>query len=158
MGTFAGGAFCLHNEVDPNAMKYQYFRLDKWDMMQSPMSLETRLLGEGQDTKAAAGLLFAFDPVTRLYWTFHVNENGEYQVWQRETNQLTTILTGRSNQIITGQYNRLGLVHHRLKTYLFINDHHVKTIEHTTALRGDCGIIAMGNGQFYFDNFQFFRS
>lgn len=155
-GNFFRGSFQLTNLVDPTAVKYQYFQIDGENMANHPISLEVKLESKRLEPKAAVGLIFSYDRLTRQYLTFHINEDAEYQVWQKGDNQYLPLFSGRSNLISPNQYNRLAVLSNAQNIYLFINDSHVKTINLATKPSGDCGILAIGQGNFFFDNFQIF--
>ncbi len=152
------GVFQLTNTGDAQAVKYHYLNLDNKEMSQFPISLEVKI-----DTpsdiypKPACGLIYCFGRDSRRYYTFHINNDKEFFFWRKDTGSYITVYSGRSGLIQPGEFNRLALIKERGTIYSFINDEYVKSVKDDQLENGDSGLIALGKGNFYFDNLAIYR-
>lgn len=157
-GKIGNGYYQLENCVDEIAVRYHYLSLNGLDMTLLPTTVEVKINTAGDSPGATCGLIFCFNHETRYYYAFIVGNDGEYKLWLRGEGGYKTIISGRSNLLTPGRFNKIGVIKSGHLIYLFINDNYLRRVEDTTLSSGDSGIIALGKGQFLFDNLTFYNS
>ncbi|MEL6393291.1 MAG: hypothetical protein AAFR97_11110, partial [Bacteroidota bacterium] len=109
-GKLGGGVYQLVNDKDEYAVKYHYLNIDDRDMSQSPMSLDVQLDANHHHPGQSAGLIFCFDELTRHYYSYSINNDKEYKLWVKLDNAYRPIISGRSNLIHRGEFNKLAVI------------------------------------------------
>lgn len=156
-GKVGNGYYQLENRVDETAVRYHYLSLNGLDMNLLPTTVEVKINAAGDFPGATCGLIFCFNHETRYYYAFIVGNDGEYKLWLRGEGGYKTIISGRSNLLTPGRFNKIGIIKSGHLIYLFINDNYLRRVEDMTLSSGDSGIIALGKGQFLFDNLTFYK-
>jgi hypothetical protein len=107
--------------------------------------------GTFEDKDSGAGVLYRFDPEGKTYLAFVLTKDG-YQILKRDESGLQTVSQGAHSYHdgATLEVNTLdsGKVEFR------IDDKVVGSIDGTGFEGNHAGMIAIGRGEFYFDNFQ----
>ncbi|MEM1339880.1 MAG: toll/interleukin-1 receptor domain-containing protein [Bacteroidota bacterium] len=155
-GEKGDGVFVLRNGIDENEVKYHHIRYDGALMSNYATSVEIQLKGNATP-KSSGGLLFCFNERLRTYYSFTVNNTGQCRLWLRSTEGFTPILSERSKLIRQDDFNTLGCIVDNASIHLFINDQLFKVVQEDSPGDGDAGIIAMGRGEFVFDNLSFYE-
>lgn len=156
-GKVVNGYYQLENRVDDIAVRYHYLSLNGLDMSHLPATIEVKINTVGDYPGPTCGLIFCFNHETRYYYAFIVGNDGEYKLWLKGEGGYKTIISGRSNLLTPGRFNKIGVIKSGQLIYLFINDNYLRRVEDMTLSGGDSGIIALGKGQFLFDNLTFYK-
>jgi hypothetical protein len=149
----AEGSYRLHNSTDSTAVKYIYVKPREQDISNAPVSVEVKSNVSGKVVFTGAGLIYRFDTQSRFYYAFTLTEGERMAFYKRSAGGFKVLYSGRSNIIDSNHLNKVGLVGDGSLFYLYINDTLVKTIKDAELERGSTGIIAMGRGEFLYDNF-----
>lgn len=148
----AEGIFQLKNTVSADAVKYHYFSVNDHEMSLLPVAVEVKVEPRHTHPQPAAGLIFCFDRDSRRYYAFCVGNDRSYYVWRKDDKAYTPLFSGRNSLLQPDAYNKTAIIRDGASIYLFINDEHIKTVQDSQLTNGDTGIVAMGMGNFYFDN------
>jgi TIR domain len=151
--TIAEGLYRLNNLTDSTAVKYIYVGLHERDVSNAPVSVEVKSNVSGNMLFTGAGLIYRFDTQSRFYYAFTLTEGERMAFYKRSSGGYKVLYSGRSNLIESNHLNKVGLIGDGSLFYLYINDTLVKTIKDAELETGMTGIIAMGSGEFFFDNF-----
>ena len=152
-GEVSNGFYRLSNASDPTGVHFIYLRVvnddtGPIDLSDSPVSVEVRTANE-ESPMSCAGLIYRFDGSD--YIAFAVRHDG-YSVWRRDANGVSKLVGESSPVIRTEGFNKLGIVGRGPKLDLYINDVRIRSVSDTGLSKGDPGIVAIGMGQFDFDN------
>jgi len=157
-GKMTNGYYQLENRADELAVRYHYLNLNGLDMSLLPTTIEVKINADAVHPAPSCGLIFCFNPTSRYYYAFIVGNDGEYKLWLKGEGGYTTLIAGRSNLILPHRFNKMGIIKSKQHIYLFINDNYLRRVEDQTLAGGDSGIIAVGKGQFLFDNLTFYKA
>ncbi len=157
-GKMTNGCYQLENRADELAVRYHFLNLNGLDMSLLPTTIEVKINADDHYPEPSCGLICCFHPTTKYYYAFIVSNNGEYKLWLKGEGGYTTLIAGRSNLIRPNSFNKMGFIRSQQHIYLFINDSYLRRVEDRTLASGDSGIIAVGKGQFQFDNLTFYKA
>ncbi|HEX8179478.1 MAG TPA: TIR domain-containing protein [Pyrinomonadaceae bacterium] len=152
LSTITGGAYMLINSVDPKAVRYKYLRINDEDMSEAPVSVEVKVKLSKKDFLSGAGLIYRFDRESKNYYVFMLSGENKFAFYLRSNGVYTPLYSGRSNVIQPDQFNKIAINSSGTSFDLYINDSFIKAIKDSGLMKGDVGIIAMGKGEFSFDN------
>lgn len=150
--TMTGGVYVLRNNKDPAAVRYKYLRVNESDMSGLPVSVEVKADLTDGAFYSGAGILYRFGRDTKFYYAFTISSGDRYVFYKRNEGGYVPLYSARSGAIRGGEFNKLALASSGALFNLFINDTFVKTIKDVEFGGGDVGIIAIGAGEFLFDN------
>lgn len=157
-GKMTNGCYQLENRANELAVRYHYLNLNGLDMSLLPTTIEVKINADPLKPGPSCGLIFCFNPTTKYYYAFIVGNDGEYKLWLKGEGGYTTLIAGRSHLIQANRFNKMGFIRSQQHIYLFINDSYLRRVEDQTLASGDSGIIAVGKGQFLFDNLTFYKA
>jgi len=147
------GEYVVANHDDKDAVRYVQLGLSEGDkpLDLSVSSVDVDVDGTFEDNDSGAGVLYRFDPEGKTYLAFVLTKDG-YQILKRDESGLQTVSQGAHSYHdgATLEVNTLdsGEVEFR------IDDKVVGSIDGTGFEGNHAGMIAIGRGEFYFDNFQ----
>lgn len=150
--TVSGGVYVLRNNNGPTAVRYKYLRVNELDMSELPISVEVRADLTSRNFYSGAGIVYRFDRDRKFYYAFTISGGDKFVFYKRNEGGYVPLYSGRSNVIQSNQFNKLAIASNGALFNLFINDSFVKAIKDQELVSGDVGIIAIGEGNFFFDN------
>ena len=153
----AAGLYTLENKADAKAVKYHYLKIDDREMAPLPVAVEVKVASAQQYPSPSGGLIFCFDRSTAYYYAFIVSNDRQFTLWRKSARGYRTLISGRSAKVVPHEFNRLGIIRSKREIYLFINDQFERKVKESEYQTGDSGIIAVGQGQFVFDNLAFYE-
>jgi hypothetical protein len=156
--TITGGLYKLLNSKDVNAVRYIHLRVDDKDMSNAPVSVEVKADINKEGPASGAGLIYRFDRESKNYYAFLLSGENRFTFYRRQSGIYTPLYSARSAVIQPNQFNKLAITSGRNSFNLYINYSFVKTIKDSELAGGDLGIIAVGIGEFSFDNLAVFES
>lgn len=147
------GEYVVENHDDKDAVRYVHLGLSEGDkpLDLSVSSVDVDVDGTFEDKDSGAGVLYRFDPDSKTYLAFVLTKDG-YQILKRDESGLQTVSQGTHsyNDGATLEVNTLDSG----KLEFRIDDEVVDSIDGTGFDGNHTGMIAIGRGEFYFDNFQ----
>jgi hypothetical protein len=150
--TISDGVYKLTNKTEVTAVKYKYLRIDNNDMAEYPVSVEIKTDLAMGTFLSGGGLIYRYDRESKDYYVFSLSKGDKFSFYIRQGGVYTPLYSGRSEYIQPDKFNKLAIFSKEFTFSLFINDHLVKTIRDSAFSTGDIGIVAMGMGEFFFDN------
>jgi hypothetical protein len=121
-------------------------------MSEAPVSVEVKVKLSKKDFLSGAGLIYRFDRESKNYYVFMLSGENKFAFYLRSNGVYTPLYSGRSNVIQPDQFNKIAINSSGTSFDLYINDSFIKAIKDSGLMKGDVGIIAMGKGEFSFDN------
>jgi hypothetical protein len=157
-GGIAAGKYYLTNATDAAAINYIWQQL-KVDASNLPVTADISFADSKTNASfSAAGLLYRFDPRSKYYYAFCIDQDGLYTFYRRDDNGLNTVSSGRSQRIDGQIETRLGIIGVGGELRLYINNSLVKVVQDEALKSGLAGVIALGIGEFRFDNFTVYKA
>ena len=150
--TITGGVYILRNNSDPTAVRYKHLRVNELDMSELPVSVEVKAELASRTFYSGAGIVYRFDRDRKFYYAFTISGGDKFVFYKRNEGGYVPLYSGRSNVIQSSQFNKLAIASSGAFFNLFINDSFVKAIKDQELEKGDVGIIAISEGDFFFDN------
>lgn len=150
------GTYKLTNITDENAVKYHFFQVNKQVMPYFATSVEVKMV-DTVGSNACCGLQFCYDEATKCYYSFCINNNGQYNLWLKKQDGYKPIISERSEFIIRSEFNKIAFIKLNDNIYLYINNQFVKKVTESSLEKGHTGIIAFSTGTFLFDNLSLFK-
>jgi hypothetical protein len=164
-GSIREGVYRLTNTQDTNAVRYGYVGLgtaegvlhdlsDTWAFVD--VSIGDRYTG----SFTGAGLMFRFDRSRRFYTALVVSRQvkdseirSRLYFVNRDDRGFGLTPLGAPPGLDASRNVTLGLMGRRDVLDLFVNERFFQSLPAPAGLRGDPGLLALGTGQFAFDNF-----
>ncbi|MEZ4629702.1 MAG: hypothetical protein R2880_03125 [Deinococcales bacterium] len=144
------GKYVYSNQTVDTSVRYLYFGISEG---KAAVSLDVDVNSEADLN--GAGLLFRFyeDDTKREYFAFAITGQNGYAVYAKEVDGgLEAIISGTSSAVKSTS-NRLMVVDDGYKAELYINGRFVVSIEDANSSGHRYGLMALGMGEFQFDNF-----
>lgn len=151
--TITEGVYKLTNVTNSSAVQYQYLSVNKMDMGEFPLSAEVMARSTKSTLISGVGLVYRYRRESKDYYAFVLSKDDGFTFYRRQAGEFIPLYSGRSNVIHLDKFNKLAIIGKQSTFSLYINDNFVKTIRDSALVGGDVGIIAMGIGEFLFDNF-----
>ncbi len=158
-GMLAKGAYVLMHQGRPGAVRY-YFRhsLDQpAGAALATYALSVDVAGEFSGDLSGAGLIYAYDPLTKYYFGFVKGAGRAYAIYRRDKQGLRRLVGGTSNAVEPEKACRLAIVPQDAAIHFYINGTHIAALEDEGAMTGGAGLIAISPGMFAFDNFTLYQ-
>jgi hypothetical protein len=165
-GSIRGGVYRLSNTTDPTAVRYGYVGLSKAagspldDLSSTRASVEVGIGEQNIGPFTAAGLLFRFDRSRRFYTglvlsrpTGGSDRRGQLQLVRRDAQGLGLTPLGGADGIDASKRVTLAITGRGESLDLFVNDELFRSVPAPGDMRGDPGLLAIGTGDFEFDDF-----
>jgi hypothetical protein len=164
-GSIRNGVYRLANRRDANAVRYGYVGLGTADgplddLSDTRASVDVRVGERDSCPFTSAGLVFRFDRLRRFYtglvFTRQVrgrDSRGQLQFVTRTERGFGLTPLGSPPGLDPAATVTLAIVGRGDTLNLFVNDQLFRTLQAPAGLRGDPGLLALGTGQFEFDNF-----
>ncbi len=154
----ADGQYRVQNHQDGDAVRYVHLGLS--DAADKPVDLrgswvDVDVEGNFQDPDSGAGILYRFDPEKKTYLAFVVTKGG-WQILKRDENGLSTVSQGDLSR--DGPASLEVHANESGKVAFSVDDEVVGSVESGNIQGNDIGMIAIGRGDFDFDNFQVYPS
>lgn len=155
--TIADGHYRVQNHQDGDAVRYVHLGLTDAD---KPVDLrgswvDVEVEGNFQDPDSGAGILYRFDPEKKTYLAFVVTKGG-WQILKRDENGLNTVSQGDLSR--DGPASLEVHANESGKVDFSVDDEVVGSVESDGLQGNHVGMIAIGRGDFDFDNFQVYPS
>lgn len=151
-----GDFYLLENRGSPTAVRYFYV-LPTNSTWSDPGDIVRVSIGGmfvGGEYHSGAGLLLGFDPVTRNYDAFVLQDSLEYAIYRRDSDGLRAVLSGTSDAIRAAGRNRIEVRFTGNTMHMFINQTEVGSLSRAPGHGEGIGVIALGAGLFEFDDFE----
>lgn len=164
-GSIRGGVYRLSNTTDTAAVRYGYIGLSKGDgprddLSNARASVEVAIGEQHIGPFTAAGLLFRFDRSRRFYTglvlSCHASggdSRSQLQLVRRDAQGLGLTPLGGPQGMDASKRFRLAIVGRGEFLDLSVDDQPFRSIPAPGDMRGDPGLLAIGTGEFEFDNF-----
>jgi hypothetical protein len=164
-GNIRGGMYRLTNTMDTSAVRYGYIGLGKADAPLDDLSnvrasVDVRIGGQHIGPFTGAGLLFRFDRLRRFYSGLVMSRygsggdnRGQLQLVRRDQQGLGLTPLGAPPGLDAAKAVRLAIAGRGELLELSVDDHVFRSIPAPGDMRGDPGLLAIGTGEFEFDNF-----
>lgn len=154
-GQLLSGHYQLGNSSNTGSIKYIY--ATALTGVTSPLSnnaISVDIMGKFSHPEySQAGLIFHFDPQTRFYYAFLIKAGTMLSLVLRDADGFQELASTSSDALRAGQINRLMVVPEGEVLRFFVNGSSVMSIESPSLAPGGAGIIAVGTGDFIFDDF-----
>lgn len=154
-GILDNGTYILKNRRKQNAVKFHYLNIGQPNMADLPTTVEVQL--RNTSPISSCGLMFCYSNVPKEYYAFTINNEGEYKLWIKATHGIKPIFSEKTGHITKDKANKIGFVKSNEFIYLFVNDKCIRRIQENYRNNGDSGIVAIGMGEFIFDNLSFYK-
>lgn len=154
--TITKGYFKLVNLDNPAAVKYIWIDIKEKDMSQAIVSVEVDFAKNFGTPVYGGGLIYRFQHDRRYYYTFIINKEKHFGFYLRHVNGYKPIISGQNKHINTEGFNKVGIGCDGTKMNLYINENLVLSTQSLELADGCPGVIAMGGGEFMFDNFSLY--
>lgn len=164
-GSIRDGVYRLENGRDPNAIRYGYVGLGTpagplEDLSDARVSVDVRVGDRETCPFTSAGLMFRFDRLRRFYTglvlTRHLRggaSRSQLQLVTRSEHGFALQPLNAPGKVGSTDVSTLGIVGRGDLLDLFVDDQKWCSVAAPSGLRGDPGLLAVGTGQFEFDNF-----
>lgn len=147
-----GGKFILYNFSDPKAIRYKYLDVEKRDMGTIFVSVQLKMSENKGAPIYGGGLIYRFQKDTKCYYAFILNNEKQVSLYEKNENGTFILHFSRISRLVEPhEYNWLGIACDADKMYFFVNNGLVITRPSTLGT-GGTGLLAMGCGNFSFDN------
>ena len=164
-GGIREGVYRLANSSDPSAVRYGYVGLGDGvgaldDLTDARVSVDVRVGERDSCPFTSAGLMFRFDRERRLYTGLVLTRQvrgresrGQLQLVTRNDRGFGLMPLGSPSRFDASRTVTLGIIGRGDVLSLFVNDEPFRSVPAPAGLRGDPGLLALGTGEFEFDNF-----
>jgi hypothetical protein len=151
-----GGFYLLENRGSPTDVRYFYVlpTSSTWNSHGDIVRVSVGGMFVGGDYHSGAGLLLGFDPATRYYDAFVLQDNLEYAIYRRDADGLRAVLSGTSSAIRRAGRNLIEVRFMGDSMHMFINQTEVGSLAKKSGHGEGIGLIALGAGLFEFDDFE----
>lgn len=147
---FIDGAYRLRNDSAADAVKYFHLALPGQSLEEAQISVDVRV--QAGAAPSGAGLIWRF--AAPDYYAFVLEGEQRFKCYRRDASGFGVLHAGHSAAIRPDAFNTLHLIQHAAQFDLYINGQLVASLREPQPLRGaECGMIALGCGEFSFDNF-----
>lgn len=150
------GYYILENSINPYAMKYLYVENEDEENIVS-IEVKTEFSKEGNPLPSS-GLLLDFDIETGYYYAFTLNPQGEYSIFRKDGRRIETLFSDKLKNISSEKFIKVSAIVRRRKILLYVNNELVKQLKIEKSLKSRIGLIAIGKGKFYYDNFKIYQN
>jgi len=150
------GIYSLSSK-DPTAVKYIW--LDpKNDEEKNAASLEVKLDPHKESLAfTSCGLLLSFDQKTKHYYAYTISKDGEYHLFEKNERGINKIFSGRKSNVNMEEFVTVGAILEETKMSFYINEELIKIHNFSKPLKAIFGVVAIGQGDFYFDNLSIYK-
>lgn len=150
------GIYSLSSK-EPDAVKYIW--LDpKSDIEKNAASLEVKLDPHKESLAfTSCGLLLCFDQDTKHYYAYTITKDGEYHLFEKNEKGINRIFSGRKTDLNMEEFVKVGAILEETKMSLYINEELIKIHNFSKPLKVLFGVVAIGQGNFYFDNLSIYK-
>jgi hypothetical protein len=165
-GSIRGGLYRLSNTTDTAAVRYGYVGLGKVaggpldDLSSTRASVDVGIGEQNIGPFTAAGLLFRFDRSRRFYTGLvlsrHASGNdrrSQLQLVRRDAQGLGLTPLGGPHGMDASKRVKLAITGRGETLDLSVDNEPFRSIPAPGDMRGDPGLLAIGTGDFEFDNF-----
>lgn len=150
------GKYVLSNYTDRVAVKYLYFQINNEDMSHCAISIDVMSALREPPSLAGAGLIYRFNRKTNNYYAFTLRYD-KYIFSCRQDGSYRPLFSGRITGLDSNCLNTIAMFGKASTFQLYVNGQLVRIIENADIDSGDVGIIAMGMGDFFFDDLAVYR-
>lgn len=164
-GSIRDGVYRLANAHDTDAVRYGYVGLGPADgslddLSDTRVSVDVRVGSRDTCPFTSAGLMFRFDRSRRFYSGLVLTRQvrgdesrAQLQLVTRNERGFGLTPLGMPDGLDTSGIVTLGIEGRGAVLDLVVNDRPFRSVPAPAGLQGDPGLIALGSGQFEFDNF-----
>jgi hypothetical protein len=148
------GDYVVENHSDDDSIRYVQLSLnnDGKPIDTSVSSVDVDVDGTFEGEEAGAGILYRFDPDTQTYLAFVLTKNG-YMILKRGEDGVQTISQGAAAHPSDGATLEVNTLDSGALEFR-VEDKVVATIPGDEFKGSHVGMVAVGRGEFDFDNFQ----
>ena len=161
-GSVVAGRYRLVNAVAQSAVHYSYFRLGNADLTEGEATVD---LAFGTDPSiprtsvSALGLIYRFDRASQTYLGVGLslepgNPHPDLVFVERSAAGLAMSPLRRLDTVDPFRKTKLSLAGPAGAVRVYVEGERLEELKVGTNYRGDSGIFAMSQGEFFFDNFQ----
>ena len=145
------------SSIDPAAVKYIW--LDpKNDKENNAASLEVKLDPHKESSAfTSCGLLLCFDQKTKHYYAYTISKDGEYHLFEKNEKGINKIFSGRKSDVNIEEFVKVGAILEETKMSFYINEELIKIHNFSKPHKVIFGVVAIGQGDFYFDNLSIYK-
>ncbi len=163
-GAAVEGCYRLRNRAGPDHVRYYYVDIRetqdgrRQDSADAKVSVDTAVAFFPKSAPySGAGLLYRFDENAGTYYMFVLQHSGQFEFRKRTQGGMTSIYAGRAAMDTDG-FNKLSIQGDGPTIRLWINDDLAATLYDDALPAGSPGIVAVGVGEYRFDNFMLFEN